>query len=146
MLYYTRMQCSYFWSIMLTRKLRCVSSCTKLQLEYYITKVFIKTVLKPSYDASIMHNAFRDQLCSELCWHNNRPDLVTYMDTHAHTHIYVHAYSMYVYIHVNTQLYKCTHTSAYTNPHTCSHTEKHMRAHVRTHTHTHNHTYASIHM
>ena len=41
----------------------CASFCSKLWLDYYITKVFIKTVLNLSYYASIMFNAFGDLLC-----------------------------------------------------------------------------------
>ena len=53
----------------------CASFCNKLWLDYYITKAFIKNVLNLSYYVSIMPNAFRDLLCSKLCWHN-RPGLI----------------------------------------------------------------------
>ena len=45
----------------------CASFCTKLWVHYYIAKDFMKIVL--NY-ASIMLDAFRDLLCSKLCWHN----------------------------------------------------------------------------
>ena len=53
-------------------KRTCTSFCTKSWLDYYIIKVLIyKDLWNISYYASIMLNAFRDLLCSELCWHND---------------------------------------------------------------------------
>ena len=55
-------------NIMLSRNLvpHFVPSCGLITT----SQNFIKIALKSSYYASIMLDAFRDLLCSKLCWHN----------------------------------------------------------------------------